>query len=342
VTTAYATDARFALHTLDTHPEHAGRLLAIERALAASGLLSQVTQIEPRAASPDDLLAVHDADYLTRLAATQGQPLKMLDADTYVTPRSYEVAQIAAGAALAVVDAVLGGSATNGLAAVRPPGHHATPGRAMGFCLLNNVAIAARYAQRHHGIGRVAIVDYDVHHGNGTQAIFYADPLVLYISTHQYPLYPGTGAAAETGSGRGEGFTVNLPLPPGVGDAGYWLALDGVIAPVLRRYAPDLLLLSAGFDAHWADPLAQMNLSLAGYDALTRALVELAEELCAGRLVAVLEGGYHLTALAAGWCNTVRALAAVPGYDDPLGPAPTGPLSIEPLLASLRAIHNIS
>lgn len=341
MTTAYTTDSRFALHTAAAHPEHAGRLDAIEQALAVAGLPDRLLHIAPRMPTAEDLLAVHTRDYLARLEATRGRPPARLDPETYVTPHSDEVARLAAGAVLALTDAVLGGAAANGLAAVRPPGHHATPTRAMGFCLLNNVAIAARYAQRQYRVERVAIVDVDVHHGNGVQEIFYADPSVLYVSTHQSPLYPGTGAVFETGAGAGQGATVNVPLPPGVGDTGYRAALDRVIALALRRFAPEVLFVSMGFDAHWADPLAQMALSLTGYDALTRKLVELAAELCAGRLIVVLEGGYYLPALAAGWSNAVRALLGDPECADPLGPARGAEPEISSLLERVHAVHNL-
>ena len=341
MTTAYTTDPRFARHDDPGHPERAARLQAIDRALSAGGLAARLLYVEPRAATRDELLTAHEPGYLSRLEATRGQPPGRLEIDTYVTPYSDEIARLAAGAVLAVLDAVLDGEAANGLAAIRPPGHHATPARAMGFCLLNNVAIAARHVQRQHSVGRVAIVDYDVHHGNGVQDIFYSDPSVLYISTHQSPLYPGTGALSEIGAGAGQGTTLNVPLPPGVGDAGYRAVFERVIAPALRRFAPELLLVAAGFDAHWADPLAQMALSLRGYDAITRQLVDLASELCGGRVIFVLEGGYHLGALANGWTNAVRALLGESGCDDPLGPVASAEPEIEGLLAQILELHNL-
>lgn len=342
MTTAYATDPRFALHTIETHPEHAGRLHAVNDAMAATGLAARVDMLSPREAARESLLAVHTRDHVDRLAATQDRPARMYDLDTYVTPYSYEAARLAVGAALAVTDAVLSGSAANGLAAVRPPGHHATPSRAMGFCLLNNIAIAARHAKRQHRLARVAIVDIDVHHGNGTQSIFFDDPSVLFLSTHQSPLYPGTGALTETGDGPGVGTTINIPLPPGVGDYGFSAALDRVVIPAVRRFEPELLLISAGFDAHWTDPLAQLALSLDGYDAAMRRLVNLAGEVCLGRVIVVLEGGYHLRALAAGWCNTVRALLGGDHRDDPLGPAPRpNEPDIDALIGRVRKLHNL-
>lgn len=341
MTTAYTTDARFALHDDPSHPEHAGRLEAISRTLTSSGLAERLLPVTPRPATQDELLAVHAPEHLARIEATRGRARGRLEIDTYVTGHSDEIARLAAGSVLALVDTVLGGEAANGLAAVRPPGHHATPTRAMGFCLLNNVAVAARYAQRQHGLGRVAIVDIDVHHGNGTQDIFYSDPSVLFISTHQSPLYPGTGALGETGAGAGQGTTINVPLPPGVGDKGYHAVMERVITPALRRFAPELLFVSVGFDAHWADPLAQMALSLRGYDALMRQLAALAGELCEGRIVVVLEGGYHLGALANGWVNVVRALLDDADCADPLGPAGGGEPEIDSLIDRILNLHHL-
>ncbi len=211
----------------------------------------------------------------------------------------------------------------------------------MGFCLLNNVAIAARYAQRVHGAERVLIVDYDVHHGNGTQDVFYDDPSVLYISTHQSPLYPGTGSISETGAGKGAGYNINIPLPPGIGDAGYGRMWDEVVIPAIRRFSPQLMLVSAGFDAHWADPLANMTLSLTGYDRLARGLITLAGELCTGRIVFVAEGGYNLDVLSNGWANITRALVGDTTIDDPLGIIHSREPSVEPLVAKLRQIHKL-
>ena len=210
--------------------------------------------------------------------------------------------RLAAGGLCNVVGAVLQGEAANGFALVRPPGHHATPDRAMGFCLYNNVAIAARAAQAEHGLERVLIVDFDVHHGNGTQDAFYEDGSVLFFSTHQYPFYPGTGHWRETGSGRGAGTTVNVPMPAGVGDSGYFEAFDTVLAPIARRFQPQFILVSAGYDAHWNDPLAGMHLSIPGYAALIDRLLVLADELCGGRMVLTLEGGYQSGS--AGSCRT--------------------------------------
>ena len=232
-----------------------------------------------------------------------------LDPDTYALPVSLDVARLAAGAVIGAVDAALSGRADNALAIVRPPGHHATAERAMGFCLLNNVAIAARHARSAPGIEKVLILDYDVHHGNGTNDIFYADPSVCFISIHQSPFYPGTGALEEAGAGAGRGLYAQHPLS----SAGMAMRLIGGCsmrssAPAVERFDPDFMLISAGFDAHWVDPLASMQLTLGGYDHLARECIVLAERLCDGRIVFVMEGGYDLPALANGWVSIARAL----------------------------------
>lgn len=341
--TAYVTDARFAGHTLADHPEHAGRLAAVEERLTADGLRERLLPVDVAPATEDDLLAVHDPGHLKRLSrvAEIGTPT-MFGPDTYVLPDSYAIAVLAAGAVLRVVDAVMGRQATNGLAAVRPPGHHATRDEAMGFCLLNNVAIAARYAQRQYGVRRVLIVDYDVHHGNGTQDIFYSDPSVYYISTHQSPLYPGTGDIREIGAGRGERLTLNIPLAPGTGDAGFFDVFDQVVIPAAERFEPALILVSAGFDAHWADPLANLRLTLSGYDRLTRSLYALAGRLCEGRVIFVLEGGYNLQVLSHGWANVARALTGDPAAVDPVGPAREISRPVDALIARLKQLHQLS
>jgi len=251
----------------------------------------------PRSATREQLLRVHDADYVRRISETAGRSVK-LDPDTFTSPESHEIALLAAGAAIDAVEGVMSGSHHAAIALVRPPGHHAERDRAMGFCFFNNVAVAAAHA-RAAGMARVAIVDYDVHHGNGTQHIFEADASVLYISTHQFPYYPGTGAAAEVGAGAGRGFTVNLPIEAGAVDEDYQIAFAAVVIPVVRQFKPDLLMVSAGFDAHEHDPLGGMRVSTAAFAAMTADLRNVAEECCGGRIALVVEGGYDLHALAA-------------------------------------------
>jgi acetoin utilization deacetylase AcuC-like enzyme len=222
-----------------------------------------------------------------------------LDPDTGVSPGSWRAALLSAGGALLACDAVLAGKARSAFVCTRPPGHHAEAGRAMGFCLFNNIAVAARHLQRAHGLGRILIVDWDVHHGNGTQHMFETDPTVFYFSTHQFPFYPGTGSARETGSGRGAGFTLNYPMPAGSGDAEYIEVFQSVLCPEIDRVQPEAILISAGFDAHRDDPLAGMSLTEKGYAALTSILREAAGRHCDGRIISLLEGGYDLQALAA-------------------------------------------
>ncbi len=343
MTTAYLTDGSFTRHNHPQHPEHAGRIEAVWQALGAAGLSDQLRQIRPTAASDEQILAVHTREHLLRLVAvSQGDRMVRLDPDTYALPVSPEVARLAAGAVIGAVDAVLTAQADNALAIVRPPGHHATADRQMGFCLLNNIAIAARQAQSAHGLEKVLILDYDVHHGNGSNDIFYADPSVLFISLHQYPFYPGSGALNEIGEDEGRGATINIPLPAGHGDASYRGLFSEIVVPAIERFQPDLMLVSAGFDAHWVDPLASMQLTLAGYDYLARECIKMAERLCDGRIVLVMEGGYDLKALAQGWCNIARALLGDDDMSDPYGSPQSGINSdIQPLIEQLRQIHRL-
>lgn len=236
-----------------------------------------------------------------------------LDPDTWVSPRSYEVARLAVGGVLAAVDAVMEGRAHNAFAAVRPPGHHALPERAMGFCLFHNVAIGARYAQGRYGLRRALIIDWDVRHGNGTQEIFYEDPEVLYFSTHQYPHYPGTGAAGETGEGRGIGTTLNVPLQAGSGDPEILKAFREKLLPAAKGFRPDFIFISAGFDAHREDPLGGLAVSTGGFSRLTELVRGIAEEECGGRLVSALEGAYTLSSLSASVAAHLLALMSPRG-----------------------------
>ncbi len=343
MTTGFVSDPLYELHDSGPgHPERPERIRAALALLRECGLLDAVAPIAARDASPDELAFVHDRTLVAvvREAAARGDT--WLDTDTHAGARSFDAALRAAGGTLAAVDAVLDGAAGNAFALVRPPGHHATPQRAMGFCFFNNVAIAAAHATQRHGIERVAIVDIDVHHGNGTQDAFIADPRVLYVSTHQSPFYPGTGALDETGVGEGAGTTVNLPLPIGCGDAAYRRAHEDIVLPAVRRYAPGLMLVSVGFDAHFADPLAGMRLSNDGYARIAALLIALAEELCDGRIVFALEGGYDLTAVAWGVRNCVELLLGRDPASDPLGPAPDArEPDIGPLLQRARAIHRL-
>lgn len=288
------------------HPERADRVRAVIKALKDDAFKSLQWREAPRAEMAQ-IERIHDARYVERLVKTvPAEGYAMLDPDTILSPASGEAALRAAGAAIAAVDAVLSGDARTAFCIVRPPGHHAEPSRGMGFCLLNNVAIAARHARLVHGLAKVAIVDFDVHHGNGTQAAFWEDPAVFFASSHQYPLYPGTGSAAEQGVGN----VYNAPLPPGTGSAEFRRAYEHIILPPLADFAPELILISAGFDAHERDPLANLTLREADFAWVTAQLREIAQSSCEGRMVSTLEGGYNLDALAASVAVHVRELAA--------------------------------
>jgi acetoin utilization deacetylase AcuC-like enzyme len=321
-------------HDYPGHPEHAGRVPAIVDDLATAGRLAELIALTPAPAPHAALARVHDPAYLEQLAETAGRSTRHLDADTYVTAVSWDAARLAAGASISAVDSVLDGVADVALSLARPPGHHALPDRAMGFCLLNNVAISARHAQA-RGLERVLIVDFDVHHGNGTQAVFWVDDSVLYVSTHQSGIYPGTGAEHEIGDGAGRGYTLNVPLPALAGDTALGHVWDALIAPHIERFQPQLVLASAGFDAHFRDPLAFLQVTGPGYHALAERLAALADHWADGRLVFVLEGGYDLAALANGVLNVVNALSGLPP-DGSLGAAPSPEPDISALVERLR------
>jgi acetoin utilization deacetylase AcuC-like enzyme len=288
---------RFADHVNPPgHPERVERA-DVMQVVAAEHRRQGGQVVEPRPASDAALARVHAEEYVALIRETAGRATA-LDPDTYTSPDSYEVARLAAGAAVGAVDHVLDGDAgSRAFALVRPPGHHAERNRAMGFCLFNNIAVAAAHA-RARGLARVAIVDYDVHHGNGSQWTFYDDPTVLFISSHQYPFYPGTGEAGAVGTGPGSGFTVNLPLEAGATDADLDLVYTRVAIPILRQFNPELILVSAGFDAHADDPLGGMRVTTEQFGRLTALLATVADDCCGGRVVAVTEGGYDLKALA--------------------------------------------
>lgn len=340
MSTAYLIDDRFLLHDDFEHPENAQRLVAIQAALRESGLDQSLPRIPGRYATDDELTAVHHTRMLqhTQRMAMFGGGL--LNPDTYLVPESWDAATFAAGTVARAAEAVVGGEAQNTFALVRPPGHHATPSTAMGFCLINNVAVAAHVARTKLGVERVAIVDWDTHHGNGTQDIFYDDGNVLFISSHTYPFYSGTGHWQEMGSGAGKGTTLNLPLPAGVGDETFARLYEDVVARAVRRFEPQLILVSAGYDCHWADPLAPMRMSIAGYTRLAKLVYDVADEVCGGRLVLALEGGYSLEALAGG---VVAALQVLQGHPelaaDPLGSQGEAAFDVDRFVAGIVRVH---
>jgi acetoin utilization deacetylase AcuC-like enzyme len=291
------------------HPERPERYDALRAGLERDGLVRDAKRIAPRRANEDEIAICHTRDYIALVKREIGRGAHELSTgDTSVSPRSYDVALEAVGGLLNAVDVVVDGGAKNAFCAVRPPGHHANSVRGMGFCIFNNIAIAARYAQAKHGISRVLIADWDVHHGNGTQDIFYNDGSVYFFSTHQSPWYPGTGRRDETGEGDGNGTTANCPLPAGSGRAAILGAFREVLKPEMDKFKPELVLISAGFDSRLGDPLGQFRLTDEDFADLTRMLMDIADEHAAGKVVSVLEGGYSLDGLSAGVATHVNTL----------------------------------
>jgi len=315
-------DPIYLEHDTGAHVENSQRLVAIMEHLEQTGTKKKLALFSPRPATVAEIETVHSPEYISRIKSEAEGGGGWLDLDTVMCPRSYEVALYAAGGVLTAVEKVMKGKAESVFALVRPPGHHATRSRAMGFCLFNNVAVAAQFARANFNIERVLIADFDVHHGNATQEAFYADPGVLYFSTHEYPFYPGSGWIDETGEGKGKGYTVNFPMSAGWGDEEYLRAFNEVLVPVARRFQPQLILVSVGFDPHWADDIAMMQVSISGFAGMTRILKELALELCQGRLVLTLEGGYNLQVDALGARAIFDVLLGSPEVADPLGKAP--------------------
>jgi acetoin utilization deacetylase AcuC-like enzyme len=308
--TGFVYDDIYLRHqTTPGHPEAPQRLTAITERLQAKGLYPRLTLLEPRVAPLKWLCTIHTPAYVERARSACEKGGSYLDSpDVPVSPGSYEAAVKAVGGVLAAVDAVMRGEVRNAFCAIRPPGHHAMEDRAMGFCIFNNVAIGVRYVQQEYDVSKVLIVDWDVHHGNGTQAAFYEDPNVLYFSVHQYPFYPGTGAEAEKGRGKGLKYTINVPLPGGSTDEDYLNAFERRLRPAALAFAPQFVFISAGFDAHEHDTLGGMRVTAAGFGKLSRVVKRIAEECCAGRLVSVLEGGYGLEGLAASVEAHIRVL----------------------------------
>jgi acetoin utilization deacetylase AcuC-like enzyme len=307
-------------HAMYGHPERPERVEVIKRTLENSGYWDRYIRLEPVAVNQEILEAIHDPVYLERLEQTS-KLASSLDLDTYTTEDSWQLARNAAGGAIAVAKSTWRRRSRRGFALTRPPGHHATMSRGMGFCLMNNVAIAAESLLQEEGAIRLAIVDLDLHHGNGTQDIFWTRDDVFYISTHQYPHYPGTGRLQEIGSGRGEGFTANFPIPPMSGDEAFDRIMREAIIPIIHNFMPEMILVSYGFDTHWKDPLGQVLLSASGYGNLISYLTTYADENCDGRIALFLEGGYNLEAAEA--C-TMSVLGSLIGIDveDPIGPSP--------------------
>lgn len=302
-------------HVMDFyHPESPERLKRIYAMLDEIGP-NNLTRIPARDATHDEIAYIHEPSYINSIYATKGKSIR-LDPDTSTSPKSYEAAIKAVGGLLNLVDALMEGKIDNGFALVRPPGHHAEKNRAMGFCLFNNIAIAARYATKKHNIKRVIIIDFDLHHGNGTQHSFYRDQDVLYFSTHQYPYYPGTGWIDEVGDGDGRGYTVNVPFSYGMDDNDYIFAFKEVLVPISDMYKPELILVSAGFDAHFNDPLGGMRVTEEGYAAMTNIILSIAQKHCNGRVLYALEGGYGLDGLTKSVRAVIEEMRGTPVYKD--------------------------
>ncbi len=296
--TGIVKDKRYMDHRMgDYHPECPERLAVIYAMLEEPGMAGQFKEIPVRKATKEELLRVHSESYIQMLEATAGQEYTFLDADTQTCAASYEAAVLAAGSLCEAIAMVHSGELDNAFALVRPPGHHAERSQAKGFCLFNNVAIGARYAQETLHIRRILIVDWDLHHGNGTQHSFEEDSSILYFSTHQYPYYPGTGAPGEIGIGKGRGYTINVPLTVGFGDGEYTGIYQRILKPIALEFRPDLILVSAGFDIYFGDPLGGMGVTPSGFGGLTRTILEIAEQCCGGKAVLTLEGGYDLDGL---------------------------------------------
>jgi acetoin utilization deacetylase AcuC-like enzyme len=327
-----------------SHPESAARLESVMAYLKSAGLLDRLVKVEARRAR-DEISLVHTVGYQAMIASLCAAGGGNLDADTVLSADSCNAAEYAAGGAVAAVEAVVTQRVTHCFALVRPPGHHAFPDKGSGFCIYNNLAIAAKFARAKYGVGRIAILDFDVHHGNGTQAIFDGDPATMYVSVHQSPHYPGSGGIDDIGIGAATGTKVNIPLPPGCGDEEYIRVYDDIMMPVVRRFEPELILVSAGFDAHRDDPLAGMNLTVCGYAAIAGRISKLAGECCGGKAVFCLEGGYNLEALSRSVAAVFRVLLGESGDIEIAAEKPAeysfGSPDISGLIASLKRLHRL-
>jgi len=318
----YVYDPIYLEHDTGGHIENYTRLTETLSVLKETKLLDQLTNIPARAATEEELLEVHTKPHIQNVANSAKAGGGWLDGDTVTSPLSYKAALYAAGGLLSALDSVMNNDVASAFALVRPPGHHATQRQAMGFCLFNNVAVAAKQALAKYNLNRVLIVDFDVHHGNGTQDSFYDNSNVLYFSTHLYPYYPGTGSIDQTGSSAGLGYTQNVPMPAWCGDSQYMKVFDKVLLPAARRFQPQMIIVSAGYDTHWSDHLAFMQMSTAGFAKITSYLKDLASELCNGKLLFTLEGGYNIEALAQSIRATFEVLMGKTDISDPIGPAP--------------------
>jgi acetoin utilization deacetylase AcuC-like enzyme len=315
-------DPVYLKHDTGEHVEKARRLEIVISQLEQCGITPRLIPVSPRPATYEELTLIHQPEHVNYIQSISRTGGGWINTDTVLSAGSYETAVYAAGGTIRAAEFVMDGNVDSAFALVRPPGHHATAGQAMGFCLFNNVAVTAKYIISKYGLERLAIIDFDVHHGNGTQDAFYADPGVLYISTHQSPLYPGTGCVEETGAGKAAGTNINIPLPPYSNDVEYIMAFEQVIIPAVRRFKPQVILVSAGYDPHWSETIAAMQVSVSGFVKMVEIIKKLAEEVCASRLIMALEGGYNLNALASSVVATLEVLLGQDNIEDPLGPPP--------------------
>ena len=312
VPVGFVFDERCMAHQQDPgHPESPQRVMAIRKALESGGLLSMMQNIPAREATDEELQLVHTPAYIEKVKQICADAPEVLGPDVFIlTPKSLTAARLAAGGGFAAVDAIQEGKVRRVFCDTRPPGHHALPNQAMGFCIFNNIALAARYAQKKHGLKKILIVDWDVHHGNGTQDIFYEDPNVMYFSSHHYPFYPGSGSNLEKGNGEAKGTTLNLPMESGAGDADFIEGYEKQLLPAALAFKPEIVLVSCGFDAHYQDPLGGMEVTEDGYGRLTELVVKIANETCGGKIISFLEGGYDLGAISASAVEHVKGLMA--------------------------------
>lgn len=341
MSTGIAFDPIFLKHDFIGHPENAKRLDSIITRLKETGLFEKMQTITSRAADIKEISICHSEEYVDYVESFCEKGGGYFDPDTYSNKNSFLAATTAVGSSIDLTKEVCSGKLKNGFALLRPPGHHALANRAMGFCLFGNIAIAAKTALTQPGINKVVIVDFDVHHGNGTQALVGDDPNILFISTHQYPFYPGTGSIREIGTGDSEGTIINIPLQAGVGDGGFKSVFEEIVIPSLQRFHPDLILVSAGYDAHRDDPLANLSLSLSGFDWITTQLIKSATQLCSGKIIFILEGGYNLDVLSYGVSNAIRRLLGIDEFEDPIGKSNHTEPDITQLLIELKKIHSL-
>jgi acetoin utilization deacetylase AcuC-like enzyme len=344
MTVGYVYDPIYLEHDTGGHVENRNRLIETMAELKQSKIVDELVNIPARPATEEELLTIHTKSHIMNVDDSAKSGGGWLDGDTMSSPQSYNAALNAAGGLINALDSVMSRDVDSAFALVRPPGHHATQSRAMGFCLFNNVAVAAKQAIDKYNLGRVLIVDFDVHHGNGTQDSFYSNPNVLYFSTHLSPYYPGTGTIDQTGSGAGLGYTMNVPMPAYCGDAEHMRVFEEVLVPAARRYQPELIMVSAGYDSHWADHLAYMQVSVAGFAQMASYLKELANELCGSKLLFTLEGGYNIEALANSIRATFEILLGRTSISDPIGPAPERDSSpnIDRVIKEVMNTHRLS